>query len=185
MKGNHEFWFWSQSRSCRWWWWWWWRLLEQQIPWLQTGSHTPRASSAVCLNLCTLSPSPLYLLHTALKFLQLFSLFIHHTVTPLYNVLSQPLLAVAFFRWHKRLIITWHIDVDILSKGFISICLCIKCLHLYMSSCRHTWACQPSAYHSDNQTVSSTPLHPYNWSSVLSDKNVQICIIPTVWKATT
>lgn len=47
-------------------------------------------------------PSPtLYLLHTALKFLQLFSLLIPHIVTPLYNVLSQSLLGVALFRRQK------------------------------------------------------------------------------------
>ncbi len=90
-----------------------------------TADRRPHPKGFLCRlsqPMCAL-PSPLYLLHTALTFLQLFSILIPHTVTPLYNVPSQPLLGAPFFRRHKRLIITWHIDVDILSKGFISMSL--------------------------------------------------------------
>lgn len=102
-----------------------------------TADWQPHPKGFLCRlsHMCALH-SPLYLLHTALTFLQLFSLLIPHTVTPLYNVPSQPLLGVPFFRRHKRLITTWHIDVDILSKGFISMSLykMSTFIHVFLSS---------------------------------------------------
>lgn len=122
-------------------------------------------------DLCVVSLSLSHFLHSSHYFL--FSFF------TLYNVPSHSFLIAVFFHRHKRLIIAWHIDVDILSnvhikgfpaKGFISICLCTTSMHLYMSSCHLIWACQPSAYHNDNQTQLSSPLHPCNWNSLLSDQ---------------
>lgn len=88
--------------------------------------------------MCAL-PLPLYLIHSVLTFLQLFSLLIPHTVTPLYNVPSRPLLGVAFFRRHNRLIIAWHIDVDIFSKVFLlkasSSFVSAQNVYIYISSC--------------------------------------------------
>lgn len=73
-----ESWGWSQRSWCRWRWQ---RLSQQQIPRLQTVSHASRASSAVCLKLCSpahsLSSSHCYFLFSFFTLSHFFTTCLH------------------------------------------------------------------------------------------------------------
>lgn len=101
---------------------------------------------------------------TLLAFQPLFSLLILHIVTPLYNVPSHSLLIAIFFHRHKRLIIAWHIDVDILSnvhiKGFPSFPF-VSAQNLYIYTCHPVILFEHVNPQPISMIIRPSCLHPY------------------------
>lgn len=146
-----------RAERCRWWWQ---RLSKQQIPWLQTSSHTPRTSSVDCLNLCALVLShSLSSLHSFLV-LSLFSLscFTTHHRVPSY-------LWCSFFG-DKRLIIIWQLLTSFQMSNFFLSCLfvhvCTEFIHLYTAFWSVSWMCQIPACQANNQALSPCTYIPVN-----------------------